>query len=213
MRSARAKRRAPARISARGPCAGSLARAPGPAYPSRMRAWALVLLLVSAGLATAGPTYRWVDEHGQVHYSDRAVPGAEEVELQGLTSYTPPAIDTVDVGSTPPPADAQAPAAPQSIMIVSPTPEQTLWNIGGRLPVAVQVQPALGDGQRINIYLDGNRVVDGEPGRLAFEIAEVWRGEHSLMAAVESADGTEILRSETIRFYVQQTSIRPQRAP
>lgn len=179
-----------------------------------MRVIALVLLLVAAGSVLAGPMYRWVDEKGQVHYSDRAVPGAEEVELQGLTSYTPPAIDTVDVGSTSPPA-ASEPAAPpqQSIMIVTPAPEETLWNIGGRLPVAVRVEPALADGQRINIYLDGNRVLDGEPGRLAFEIGEVWRGEHSLTAAIESPDGTEIARSETIRFYVQQTSIRPQRAP
>ena len=30
---------------------------------------------------------------GQVHYSDRPVEGAEEIEL-GAQSYTPPAIDT-----------------------------------------------------------------------------------------------------------------------
>jgi hypothetical protein len=66
---------------------------------------------------------------------------------------------------------------------------------------------------KVNLYLDGNRVVDGEPGRLAFELDDIQRGEHSLSAAVEDDSGTEILRSEPIRFYVQQTSIQPQQAP
>ena len=38
--------------------------------------------------------------------------------------------------------------------------------------------------------------VDGEPGRLAFEIEEVYRGEHSLSAAIENSAGAEIARSE-----------------
>jgi hypothetical protein len=52
--------------------------------------------------------------------------------------------------------------------------------------------------------------VDGPPGNLAFELDGIERGEHSLSAAVEDAAGSEILRSATIRFYVQQTSIPQQ---
>jgi hypothetical protein len=178
-----------------------------------MRVMVVTVLCVAAALALAGPTYRWVDDKGQVHYSDRAGPGAEEVQLEGIQSYAPPAIDTTEVSTAPAPPPADAARAPTSISIASPAPEQTLWNIGGRLPVAVRVEPELPPGQRVNLYLDGNRVADGEPGRLAFELDEVWRGEHSLSAAIESADGREILRSEAIRFYVQQTSTQPQRVP
>jgi hypothetical protein len=175
----------------------------------------LLVVAVAAGAVVAGPTYRWVDAQGQVHYSDRAEPGAEEVQLQGIQSYSPPAIDTTEVGSTPAPTSAAADDAlvPKAVTIASPTPDQTLWNTGGRLPVAVKVDPALQAGQRVNVYLDGNRVVDGEPGRLAFELGDVWRGEHSLSATVENTEGNEILRSEAIRFYVQQTSVQQPRVP
>ena len=176
-----------------------------------VRVITFTLLLLGAASVAAAPTYRWVDAQGQVHYSDRPVEGAVEVELQGIQSYTPPAIDTTDVGASAPPASTDA-ATAKAVRIVAPQPEETLWNIGGRLPVAVQVDPALQEGEKVNVYLDGNRVVDGEAGRLAFEIEDVWRGEHSLSAAVENAAGTEILRSDPIRFYVQQTSVPQQRA-
>jgi hypothetical protein len=172
---------------------------------------AFTVLLLAAAAVAAGPTYRWVDDHGQVHYSDRPVEGAEEVQLEGMIqSYSPPAIDTTTAAaSNRSAAGAETAAAgPLAVRIVSPQPEETLWNLGGRLPVAIEVQPALQEGERVNVYLDGNRVVDGEPGRLAFEIEEVYRGEHSLSAAIENAAGAEIVRSDPIRFYVQQTSIQ-----
>jgi hypothetical protein len=183
----------------------------------RMRVLASTVLLLAGGaVLAAGPTYRWVDAQGQVHYSDRPVEGAVEVELPGITSYTPPAIDSAPQA---PAETAAAPAAateiprPTGVRVTSPQPEETLWNLGGRLPVAVTVEPELSAGLKINLYLDGNRVVDGAPGRLAFELDGIERGEHSLSAAVEDEAGTEILRSEPIRFYVQQTSIQPQQAP
>jgi hypothetical protein len=182
-----------------------------------MRVMVVTLLVAAAGAAFAGPTYRWVDEQGQVHYSDRAVPGAQEVKIEGVQSYTPPAIDTMNIGSTSatePAAAADEPPPPTSVSITAPRPEETLWNLGGRLPVAVTVEPALQGDQRVNVYLDGSRVIDGEPGRLAFELDEVWRGEHTLTAAVEDANGMEILRSEPVRFYVQHTSVQqPRVAP
>jgi Domain of unknown function (DUF4124) len=182
-----------------------------------MRAIFISLLMFVAAVAAAGPTYRWVDAQGQVHYSDRPVEGAEEVELQSVQSYSPPAIDTSAVASSTAPTPRTAAAddadTPKAVTILSPAAEQTLWNTGGRLPVAVSVDPALPTGQKVNLYLDGNRVVDGEPGRLAFELGEIFRGEHTLTATVENAAGTEILRSDTIKFYVQQTSVQAPRTP
>ena len=176
-----------------------------------MRVLASTILLFAAAAALAGPTYRWVDAQGQVHYSDRPVEGAVEVELPGITSYTPPAIDTAEIPSQPasePAPAGEGPAVPATVRITSPEPDETLWNLGGRLPVAVTVEPELSPGMKVNLYLDGNRVVDGEPGRLAFELEEIYRGEHSLSAAVEDESGSEVLRSDPIRFYVQQTSIQ-----
>jgi hypothetical protein len=183
-----------------------------------MRVLVSMILVLAAGVALGGPTYRWVDAQGQVHYSDRPVEGAVEVELPGITSYAPPAIDTAPVPPSDQPgaapmAENEGQVPPTAVRITSPEPEETLWNLGGRLPVAVTVEPGMSPGLKVNLYLDGNRVVDGEAGRLAFELEEIQRGEHSISAAVEDESGSEVLRSDAIRFYVQQTSIQPQQAP
>ena len=51
---------------------------------------------------------------------------------------------------------------------------------------------------------------DGEPRdlvSLVFPINEVWRGEHTLQAEVLDRNDQLLIRSEMIRFYVQQTSV------
>ena len=52
---------------------------------------------------------------------------------------------------------------------------------------------------------------DGEPqtvSGLRTELQEVWRGTHNLQAEVVNENGELMIRSDPIRFYVQQTSVR-----
>ena len=51
-----------------------------------MHKW-LILLSLLWSTAIAEPAYTWVDENGQVHYSDRPVPGATEIELRGAQGF------------------------------------------------------------------------------------------------------------------------------
>ena len=53
------------------------------------------LLLVSA--AAAAETYRWVDTQGHVHYGDRPVQGAQEVEVR-VPGQAPAPPDIADNG-------------------------------------------------------------------------------------------------------------------
>ncbi|MGH6636671.1 MAG: DUF4124 domain-containing protein [Gammaproteobacteria bacterium] len=50
---------------------------------------ALVSALWVADLAGAGAVYKWVDEHGKVHYGDRPLPGAQTVRLRDVPEVTP----------------------------------------------------------------------------------------------------------------------------
>jgi len=49
--------------------------------------------------ASAQQAYRWTDENGQVHYSDRPEPGAVEVRLSGAQGYSP-AVPTSTTAAT-----------------------------------------------------------------------------------------------------------------
>ncbi|MDJ0938180.1 MAG: DUF4124 domain-containing protein [Woeseiaceae bacterium] len=163
-----------------------------------------ILLVASLFAATAvfAQAYRWVDEDGVVHFSDRPRPGAEQIQI--------PEANVTNLRRSParaadePEATTQQPFAYESLAISSPAAEETLWNIEGVLNVSLAVSPALQPGHQVRVYFDGQpRMVSG----LSFQIDEVWRGVHNIQAEILDEGGKLMIRSETNRFYVQQNTV------
>ena len=166
-----------------------------------------ILLVVGllAATAAAAQAYRWVDENGVVHYSDRPQPGAEQIVLPESSTTTvrrfPQAADGEDEQEA---VEEEQPFRYESIEIASPAPEETLWNIEGVLNVSVALTPALQAGHQVRVYFDGEpRMVTGT----SFQIQEVWRGVHNVQVEVLNAGGELMIRSRTNRFYVQQNTV------
>lgn len=164
----------------------------------------LAALLVTS--AYAGPAYRWVDENGQVHYSDRPRPGAEEIVLPESPAPRPQPVRTA-ASSTPSPEPAEASSGYERLTITSPAAQSTLWNIGGTVDVSVSVQPALASEHQLRVVLDGE-LLETRPGGPRFSIDDVFRGMHSLEVLIQDASGNELIRSDAVPFMVQQTSIQ-----
>lgn len=164
----------------------------------------LLLLLLLGVVAVAQEAYRWTDEDGVVHYSDRPHEGAEQIWLP-----TPNVAQTrrVDTPQRRPPADDadKEPATGyEKIEIVSPASEETLWNIEGVLNVSVSLTPPLRPGHQVRAYHNGvGQMVNGT----SFQIQEVWRGTHNLQVEVLDATGKLLIRSQPTRFYVQQNTV------
>ncbi len=176
--------------------------------------WLIVLILLCPFSASAD-TYRWVDENGVVNYSDIPHPGAERIDLRGVQTTrfaappAPPAPASDSGGAT-----AKG-GAYESIVIQRPQPEETFWNLEGLLDVQVSVQPSIQSDHRLALYLDGQPVAGVPAGATSFTIDKVYRGMHTLRAAVRDSGGRELGSSQAVRFYVQQTAnppahIRPQ---
>lgn len=179
-----------------------------------MRRWILLAVLLSTSVL-AGPAYKWVDENGQVNYSDRPRPGAEKVQLPSYRSPgdNRPARPAAGQAT---PAEATEPVNPdrpyELMEISAPTEQETLWNTGGNLNVAVNMSPRLLRGHRLVVYLDGGRL-DINPPSTNFVLPEVFRGEHNLQVAVVDGFDQEVVRTLPRRFMIQQTSaLNPQRA-
>ena len=164
------------------------------------------LLAATAALSQA---YRWVDEDGIVHYSDRPEAGAERIVLpeysasrQGRTYQRPAA--TSRPSQTNQASPATAPFRYESVEISSPGAEETLWNIEGVLNVSVTVTPALKAGHQVRAYFNGNgEIMNGT----SFQIEEVYRGVHNLQVEIIDENGKLMIRSRANRFYVQQNSV------
>ena len=163
----------------------------------------LLALLVAAG--AFAEAYKWTDEEGVVHYSDRHHPGATIVDLSASTRARPAPTTRSPASSQN--TDAAEPASTagyDTIEIASPAAEETLWNIEATLNVTIALSPALRPGHQVRVYFDGApRMVSGA----SFQIADVYRGVHNLQAEVIDETGQLIIRSRPSRFYVQQNSV------
>ena len=178
-----------------------------------MRKWLILLSVLCVTSASAAPAWTWVDEQGQVHYSDRPVPGAREIDLAGAQSFGAPARAARRPIQS---AEPQSAARYNTFNIVSPAEQETLWNIGGNLNVRLQLVPPLQAGHRVDLVLDGQRT-NLNVRSLDLAVPNVFRGTHSAQAIVIDANDREVARSPAVSFVVQQTSIQnpnsPQRAP
>ena len=163
------------------------------------------LLVTSAVFAQA---YRWVDEDGVIHYSDRPHPGAERIQLPSsgrasVTTRTP--VPTTRRAAPKPESAAEQKAFSYELLEVSaPAPEETLWNIEGVLNVTINLQPALQPGHQVRVHFDGTpRMVSGT----SFQIEEVYRGVHNVQVEILDETGKLMIRSLPNRFYVQAMAI------
>ena len=166
-----------------------------------------VLIGLLAAASVMAQAYKWVDENGVTHYSDRPREGAEVVELSeytrttGAQIYRAPPEAAGDPEAAPP---EEAPFRYESLSVSAPGAEETLWNIEGVLNVSLALSPGLQSGHQVRVYFDGQpRMVSGT----SFQIEEVWRGVHNIQAEVIDETGKLMIRSRTNRFYVQQTTV------
>ena len=163
----------------------------------------LVLLSLLMTAASGQSIYTWVDENGQRHYSDRSFPGADTIELETAQGFDAPQASR----AASEPVEEQDPADLYSTFsIVRPTHQETLWNTGGVLNVAFEVEPSLRPGHRVGLYMDG-ALTDDLTTVGQMQLNEVFRGQHILQGVIVDGQGNEILRSLSITIMVQHTSL------
>ncbi len=174
-----------------------------------MRILYLLLCALIAAPAHA-EIYRWVDKDGNVHFTDQAREGAKAVELNEATVFPgmkPAAPAAVGPES---PADRQSAEADyERFVITSPANEVNIWTGEGRVEVDVDLVPALREGHRLVLNVNGSPVSDGfSGGRLVLNNVE--RGTHRLVAEIRDGSGVVLRRSEPVLFHLKRPTIRKQ---
>lgn len=178
-------------------------------YTVRMKSllFAAVLLLVTASLQAQ--VYRWVDEEGNVQFSDTPPPGdqpAETVDLpkpSTMDSYKPPAAttDTADTDT----ADGEKPVAYRRFSISSPPDDEALRENAGNVTITVDISPDLQPGHRLNLYLDGN-LLDNGGNRSTVQLNNVPRGTHQIRAEILDGSG-KVLRRTSSSFHLLRATV------
>lgn len=178
----------------------------------------IIVLLAGSGFATAG-VYRWVDENGQIHFSDKAKAGAEQIKLKETSVYTPPAeIDPDAADQTKPDAGAaDANINPDTVLeyevisVVSPENNQVVRSTEGTVDISVELRPGLQPGHKIRVYLNGTQAAqDLETTQITLQNMD--RGTHSLEVAVIDDKNNELKRSGAVSFHMLRLA-EPRTAP
>ena len=173
-----------------------------------MRTTLLMLAILATPAFAAQTVWKWVDDKGVTHYSDRAVPGATRMELNvsSVGSSEPgPTVSAPAPASRQNQADAGPPYA--NFEIWKPADGDTIPNTGGVVDVSMRIEPALRPGHSVSLYLDG-RLVEGASGSSTeHSLTEVPRGVHNLIAVITDSRGTRVQESAPVSFTVLQASI------
>jgi hypothetical protein len=173
--------------------------------------WLPLVVLLAVRIAGAAEVFRWVDENGQVHYSDRPGIGAEMLILPEAQTFHTPVANVVRRSKDKQPksgADDTEQRRYTSLGIAKPAEDEVFWNVAGEIDVSIRLQPDLQRDHKVRLFLDG-RLVDGVASSgQSFKLTEVVRGTHSLRAEIQNARGTSLIESPPVVFTVHQTSIR-----
>lgn len=93
-----------------------------------------------------------------------------------------------------------------SIAVVKPAGNSTVFNNAGNVAVTVAVSPALraDAGDRIALILDGRRISVRRATH--FKLSGITRGEHTLEAQVVDSSGNALISSNPVKFHLWQAS-------
>ena len=166
----------------------------------------LLMTCLLTGIAAAAEVFRWVDDDGQIHYSDRPHEGAESVVLPEAQTFTaPPVVQRSRSGTD----DSEADKASKyrNFRITNPADGQADWDIPGDVTVRLSLTPKLQRGHTALLYMDGETAGTSSSGDLTFQLTGVLRGTHSLRAVVQDADGKSLIESSPVNFTVHKTSL------
>lgn len=186
-------------------------------------AWLLLLIFI---LPAQAEIYRWVDDDGNVVFSDEPHANAEKIEVSPSTVYTPQEnIEDADEDDDilklspdePPTVEEAQPAVPDyQLRIVAPANDESIWVNNGNVTVDMIVEPQL-DAERgdlIELQLDGSQVATPQAGT-TFQLNNLSRGTHNLSAHVIDSNGNRLTTSANVTFHLHRASVlnRPAQNP
>ena len=166
-----------------------------------MRALAFLIGIILVAPLLAQEVYRWVDDDGYVHYSDRPNEDAETVVLPKAQTFSAPPVATQSAQP-----DAGESFKYDKISIVSPDAEETIWNTANQVDVSLALSPRLRRGDKIMWYLDGQLQSKVSTRSTSATLSEIWRGTHQLVAEVQDINGNSLNKSSPVTFEYRMTS-------
>ena len=162
-------------------------------------------LTIAQGLM-AQQIFRTTDEQGNVIFTDKPPASSTTTEAVDLPPTNTTPATPIPPRPKPKPEREEPEAAGITVAITVPPNETTIPLGPGNFAVNVDVEPALGQGATLQLYMDG--IPWGDPQRNnSWALTNVFRGAHDITVAVVDEQGQHLASSEPVRVYVLRPSI------
>ena len=178
-----------------------------------MRTLLLTSLLVSFSVPTDAAIYRYVDDDGNVVFTDRPRKDAQTVTAEVENTYSQTQGPAAAAGTRGPYASGRRssdeapetePFSYQSISIVSPADDESLRDNAGNVSITATTVPPLRATDVAVLLVDGAPAVSSQS--LQFNLENVDRGTHTLAVRIQSSTGQIIGESPASTFHLQRYS-------
>ena len=172
--------------------------------------FAIVVALSLIASSASAQIYKTVDANGNVVYTDIAPiersgqPPPQEVNVQPINSYEPPAASQTSAPSYSGPSTT--PSYYAQLEVISPTEDETIRDNAGNVQIEVAISPPLRSDHRLLLVLDGTPT-DVEAVNGVFEISNVDRGTHTVGARAVDRLGNVLIESAPATFNLMRVSI------
>jgi hypothetical protein len=175
-----------------------------------MKRCLLMGLLMLVALCLNAQIYKWTDSQGNVHFSDTPKAGAKILNMPEDQTYSPP---SAPINIEPQVEEKQKNNSDHQytkVVIIQPENEGTVRNNQGYVAIAVQIEPTLVPGDKLQLIFDGAPMGDPQTSPL-FQINGVYRGSHSIAVEVLDKDSNVLNTSESITIHMQRARINQAR--
>ena len=178
-------------------------------------AWIMRPLLLCITLtfltSVSAEVYRVLDEDGNVIFSDKPSPGAEEIKIDHVQTISPPEVKDFEYK---PSVKNTNDGVYTSLEIVSPENNQIFTGGAGEISVNILIQPVLNTslGDRLILIMDGKKQANSTS--TSFSFSNLARGIHTTKVVVVNKDGKSLKNSATVTFTINRPSVlKPNRPP
>lgn len=159
-----------------------------------------VLALLLSGVAQAA-IYKSTDAQGNVVYSDSPTKDAKAIELPPIAIV--PSLSAEQIAQANAMRAKARPVQNYQLSFTQPLADQTVRK-PDNIVVALNIMPALANGDSMTILLDGIVVANGTGASIATEALD--RGAHSVTARVMDASG-KVIKEVSTTVNLQQITV------
>ncbi len=156
--------------------------------------------------------YKWVDQDGNISYSDQPpFKNAEKLDAPALTTVPAANIPDKKLADSNPQVeqDLKKKTSHYSYLkITSPENDATIRNNEGNFSISIAIKPPLNikQGHYLSVNMDGTKVRD-KLSTSSTNLTNVNRGTHSINVSVNDKQGKVLHKSKNITVHMHRQSV------